>query len=96
MVSLLLLCWCCTSCSASGAVHVGERLIYYRLRTCMCLAGALGMRQARPCYWSQTLRKQGECIFGNEKPVSLWAPGPQPTSARVAHVTSLRYISNIS
>ena len=38
MVSLLLLCWCCTSCSASVQVCVGERLIYYRRgRACASL-----------------------------------------------------------
>ena len=32
----------------------GERLIYYRRGRAWGLTGALGMRQARPCYWSQT------------------------------------------
>ena len=27
-------------------------------------------------YHKKVLRKQGECIFGNEKPVSFWAPDP--------------------
>ena len=31
-------------------------------------------------YHKKVLRKQGECIFGNEKPVSFWGPkvGPGP------------------
>ena len=31
-------------------------------------------------YHQKVLRKQGECIFGNEKPVSFWGPkaGPGP------------------
>ena len=31
-------------------------------------------------YHKKVLRKQGECIFGNEKPVSFWDPkvGPGP------------------
>ena len=40
-------------------------------------------------YHKKVLRKQGECIFGNEKPVSFWAPkaGPRPPSQLV--LTSL-------
>ena len=33
-------------CMCGGAPYI------LQARTCMCLAGALGMRQARPCYWS--------------------------------------------
>ena len=35
-------------CMCGGAPYI------LQARTCMCLAGALGMHQARPCYWSQT------------------------------------------
>ena len=43
---LVLYMKCCAS--ARGAPYIGWA------RTCMGLTVALGMRQARPCYWSQT------------------------------------------
>ena len=36
-------------CMCGGAPYI------LQVRTCMGLAEALGMRQARPCYWSQTV-----------------------------------------
>ena len=47
-------------------------------------------------YHKKVLRKQGECIFGNEKPISFWGPkaGPRPLanycSLRSHNFTSLR------
>ena len=35
-------------CMCGGAPYI------LQVQTCMGLAGALGMHQARPCYWSQT------------------------------------------
>ena len=47
----------------------------------------------------KVLRKQGECIFGNENPSASgalrWAPDPWPTSAHFARTTLLRYFGNI-
>ena len=40
-------------------------------------------------YHKKVLRKQGECIFGNEKPIGFWGPkvGPRPPGQLV--LTSL-------
>ena len=50
--------YCCAGAVQSVVQVVvlvlGERLIYNGHGRAMGLAGALGMRQARPCYWSQT------------------------------------------
>ena len=50
-------------------------------------------------YHKKVLRKQGECIFGNENPSASgalrWALDPWPGSACFAHATSLRYVGNI-
>ena len=46
-------------------------------------------------YHKKVLRKQGECIFGNEKPISFLGPlraGPGPPSQLVlASLTQLRF-----
>ena len=41
-------------------------------------------------YHKKVLRKQGKCIFGNEKPISF-----RLTSAHFAHTTSLHYVGNV-
>ena len=46
-------------------------------------------------YHKKVLRKQGECIFGNEKPVSFRGPGAQlvlTSLARLSFPTSAIYV----